>query len=279
MEPDLEKIREVQRDAWNKSSVGWKKWDDMTMNFMKPTGDEIIRALQLKETDTVLDVATGTGEPGLTMATMLAHGKVIATDLAEQMLAIAAENAANRNIKNFETRCCDVSAFPFADNTFDAISCRFGFNLFPDMQLALNEMVRVLKPGGRIAAGVWGAAEKNTWIATSMSTMITMLQLKPPAPGAPGIFRCAEQGLMAGLFAKAGLKNITQKEVAGKLKCDTIDLYWRFITETSSPVAFSKADDPLKEKIKEEILGKVKQKYPEGNIAFDSNSIVISGIK
>ena len=279
MEPQLEKIREVQKDAWNKSSAGWKKWDDMTMNFMKPTGDEIIHALQLKDTDTVLDIATGTGEPGLTMATQLTHGKVIATDLAEEMLAVAAENAAKRNIKNFETRCCDVSALPFEDNTFDAVSCRFGFNLFPDMRLALNEMIRVLKPGGRIATGVWGAAEKNSWIATSMGTMISMLQLKPPAPGTPGVFRCAEQGLMTGLFAKAGLKNITQKEVAGKLICGTLDMYWSFITETSSPVAFSKADDGLKLQIKEEILGKVKQKYPAGNIAFDSSAIVICGVK
>ena len=279
MEPELEKIREVQKDAWNKSSAGWKKWDDMTMNFMRPAGDEIIHALQLKDTDTALDVATGTGEPGLTMAKMLTHGKVIATDLAEEMLAVAAENAAKRNIKNFATRCCDVSALPFEDNTFDAVSCRFGFNLFPDMHLALNEMVRVLKPGGRIATGVWGAAEKNSWIATSMGTMISMLQLKPPAPGAPGVFRCAEQGLMADLFAKAGLKNITQKEVAGKLQCDSIDVYWSFITETSSPVVFSKADDALKLQIKEEILGKVKQKYPAGNIAFDSSAIVICGEK
>ena len=279
MEPELEKIREVQKEAWNKSSAGWKKWDDMTMNFMRPAGDEIIHTLQLKDTDTVLDVATGTGEPGLTMATMLTHGKVIATDLAEEMLAVAAENAAKRNIKNFATRCCDVSALPFEDNTFDAVSCRFGFNLFPDMRLALNEMIRVLKPGGRIATGVWGAAEKNSWIATSMGTMISMLQLKPPAPGTPGVFRCAEQGLMTGLFAKAGLKNITQKEVAGKLICGTLDMYWSFITETSSPVAFSKADDGLKLQIKEEILGKVKQKYPAGNIAFDSSAIVICGVK
>ena len=60
MEPELEKIREVQKVAWNKSSASWKKWDDMTMNFMKPTGDEIIHALQLKDADTVLDFATGT---------------------------------------------------------------------------------------------------------------------------------------------------------------------------------------------------------------------------
>ena len=279
MEPELEKIREVQKDAWNKSSAGWKKWDEMTMNFMKPVGDEIIHALQLKDTDTVLDVATGTVEPGLTMAAMLTRGKVIATDLAEEMLAVAAENAAKRNIKNFETRCCDVSALPFEDNTFDAVSCRFGFMLFPDMQLALSEMVRLLKPGGRIATGVWGAAEKNSWISTSMGTMISMLQLKLPSPGAPGVFRCAEQGLMTDLFAQAGLKNISEKEVVGKLTCSTLDVYWSFITEVSSPVAFSKADNALKLQIKEEILGKVKQKYPSGNIAIDSNAIVICGEK
>ena len=279
MDPQLEKIREVQKEAWNKSSAGWKKWDDLNMRFMKPTGDEMIRALQLSDTDTVLDVATGTGEPGLTMAAMLTRGKVIATDLSEEMLAVAAENAAKRNIKNFETRCCDVSVLPFEDNSFDAVSCRFGFNLFPDMQLALSEMVRVLKPGGRIATGVWGTAEKNSWTAISMGIMISMLQLKPPAPGAPGVFRCAAPGLMADLFANEGLKNITQKEVAGKLLCDNIDVYWSFITETSSPVAFSKADDALKLQIKEEILGKVKQKYPSGNIAFDSSAIVICGEK
>src|SRR5690349_7571518 len=154
MDPHLEKIREVQKEAWNKSSAGWKKWDDMMMTFLKPVTNEIIHMLLLSDDDIVMDVATGTGEPGLTIASMLKQGKVTATDLSENMLAVAEENAVNRGINNFETVCCDVSALPFEDGTFTAVSCRFGFNLFPDMQLALSEMLRVLKPGGRMAASV-----------------------------------------------------------------------------------------------------------------------------
>src|SRR5438132_13215208 len=127
MEAQLEQIREQQKETWNKFSPGWRKWDTLTMEFLKPVGDEIIRFLKPHGDELVLDVAAGTGEPGLTIATMLAGGKVIVTDLAEGMLEVARENAARRGIKNFETIACDVSEMPFADNTFDAISCRFGF--------------------------------------------------------------------------------------------------------------------------------------------------------
>src|SRR3990172_6011142 len=122
MEQQLEQIRQQQKESWNKFSSGWKKWDDLTMDFLKPMGNEIIRLLNPKNDDVVLDVAAGTGEPGLTIASMLTGGKVIITDLAEDMLEIARENAIRRGIKNIETRACDVCEIPFADNTFDAIS-------------------------------------------------------------------------------------------------------------------------------------------------------------
>lgn len=83
------------------------------------------------------------------------------TDLAEGMVDIARENALMRGINNIETLTCDVSDIPFLDNSFDAISCRFGFMFFPDMLLAAKEMHRVLKPGGRIATSVWNVPEKN----------------------------------------------------------------------------------------------------------------------
>ena len=67
MTTQLESIRQQQKDSWNKNSSGWKKWDHMTMEFLKPMGDEIIRTLNVKDDDIVLDVAAGTGEPGLTI--------------------------------------------------------------------------------------------------------------------------------------------------------------------------------------------------------------------
>ncbi|MDQ3022065.1 MAG: methyltransferase domain-containing protein [Bacteroidota bacterium] len=281
METQLEQIREQQKESWNKFSPGWKKWDELTMDFLKPMGDEIIQLLKPKDDDVVLDVAAGTGEPGLTIAAMLRNGKVISTDLAEGMLEIARENAAKRGIKNFETKACDVCELPFADNAFDAVSCRFGFMFFPDMLLAAKEMVRVLKPGGRIATSVWNVPEKNFWVTATMSTINKNMQLPPPPPGAPGMFRCAKSGFIADLFRQAGLKNISETEVSGKLNSGTTDVYWNMITEVGAPVvaALSKADDALKAKIKSEVYELINQKYPDGKIAIDSSAIVIYGEK
>ncbi|HMK05000.1 MAG TPA: class I SAM-dependent methyltransferase, partial [Ferruginibacter sp.] len=131
MKFEHEQVVDQQKDSWNNSSAGWKKWDDLTMDFLKPTGDMIIELVDPKDGDIILDIAAGTGEPGLTIASKLKSGKVIMTDLSEEMLEIARKNATREGIKNIDTRVCDVSELPFADNSFDAISCRFGFMFFP----------------------------------------------------------------------------------------------------------------------------------------------------
>ena len=93
MEQQLEQIRDQQKQSWNKFSAGWKKWDELVMDFLKPMGDEIIRLLNPQRTDVILDVASGTGEPGLTIAAKLSGGKVIITDLADHMLEIGCTNS------------------------------------------------------------------------------------------------------------------------------------------------------------------------------------------
>src|SRR5437667_6574306 len=103
IEPPLEQIRDQQKETWNKFSPGWKKWDELTMSFLKPMGDEIIRLINPKDGETILDVAAGTGEPGLTIAEMIPNGSVIVTDIAEGMLAIARENADRRGLRNLTT--------------------------------------------------------------------------------------------------------------------------------------------------------------------------------
>lgn len=281
MEQQLEEIREQQKNSWNKFSGGWKKWDTVMMDFMKPKGNEIIRLIDPKEDDVILDIAAGTGEPGLTIASMLTGGKVFITDLSDDMLEIARENAAKKGIKNIETVACDVCELPFADNTFDAISCRFGFMFFPDMLLAAKEMARVLKPGGKIATAVWNVPEKNFWVTAIGGTINRNMQLPAPAPEAPGMFRCSKAGLIQDLFKQAGLKNTSEKEITGKLKCETADGYWNMMTEVAAPfvAALSKADDAMRNKIKEEVYEAVEQKYPDGNVTIDSSALVIYGEK
>jgi ubiquinone/menaquinone biosynthesis C-methylase UbiE len=281
MQQQLEDIREQQKASWNKFSPGWKKWDEMTMDFLKPMGDAIIQQLHLKDGDVVLDVAAGTGEPGLTIASKLKTGKVIISDLADDMLVVAHEKAAQKGITNVEFLACDVCDMPFADNTFDAISCRFGFMFFPDMLLAAKEMARVLKPGGRIATSVWNVPEKNFWVTATMGTLNKNMELPAPPPGSPGMFRCAKDGFIADLFTQAGLKNVSQKEVTGKMNAQTADVYWSFMTEVVAPVvgALSKADDATKAKIKAEVYHAINQKFPNGNVQIDSSALVICGEK
>jgi len=281
MEDQLVQIREQQREVWNKFSEGWKKWDDLTMDFLKPMADAIIRRLKPEHEDIILDVASGTGEPGLTIASMLRGGKVIAIDLAEGMLDVALEKANRRGIKNYEAFTCDVCDLPFPDNSFDAISCRFGFMFFPDMSLAAKEMVRVLKPGGRIAVTVWNEPEKNFWATSVLSIVNKNMKVVPPPQGAPGLFRCAKSGLIPDLLKQAGLKNISETEVGGKLKPGNRKIYWNFMTEVVAPVvaALNNADCEMKVKVRSEVFSLIKQKYPDGALTLDSNAYVIYGEK
>jgi len=281
MEQQLLEIREQQKASWDKFSPGWKKWDEIFMDFLKPMGDEIINLIKPKGKETVLDVASGTGEPGLTIASMLNGGKVVITDLSDDMLEIAREHARTKGINNIETRSCDVCELPFADNTFDAVSCRLGFMFFPDISLATKEMARVLKPGGRIAASVWSSPEKNFWVTAIAGTINRNMELPPPPPGAPGMFRCAKSGLILDLFKDAGLKNTAENEVAGKLKCGTTDVYWTMMTEIAAPfvAALSNADDAMKEKIRKEVFQLVGEKYPDGLVNIEAGSLVVYGEK
>jgi ubiquinone/menaquinone biosynthesis C-methylase UbiE len=281
MEHSLTLIRDQQKESWNKFSTGWKNWDNIVMDFLSPMGKEIIRLIHPSGEDIVLDVAAGTGEPGLTIAAMLSGGKVISTDLSEDMLAVAKLKAAAKNIKNFETKIADVSELPFGDNSFDAISCRFGFMFFPDMQLAAKEMVRVLKPGGRVAIAVWNVPQKNFWVTAIMGSINKIMQLPPPPAGAPGMFRCAAPGLMQQIFTDAGLKNISETVIDSSLNMDNNEMFWKMHTEVGAPIvaALNKADEEMKAKIKADTFSRLDEKFSGLAVTPEASALIIYGEK
>lgn len=69
MPSSLDQIRDQQRETWDRFSAGWKKWDTLVLGWLAPYGEAMIRHAKLREDSNVLDVAAGTGEPGLTAAT------------------------------------------------------------------------------------------------------------------------------------------------------------------------------------------------------------------
>lgn len=281
METGLEQIREQQKQSWNKFSPGWKKWDDFTMDFLRPMGDAIINSLQLKAEDHVLDIATGTGEPGLTIAGRIPKGKVTGTDLAEDMLVIARENARAKGLDNYETVATDVCELPFEAETFDAISCRMGFMFFPDMELAAREMYRVLKPKGRLSTSIWEGPQHNDWITTIMSIIHKYIVPPPPVPDAPGMFRCAEPGKITNLLKQVGFRNITEQQISGKIDYKTFDRYWEIMLDIGAPIvaALSSADDTTTATIKAEVSALFKSKNKAGEAILEYAATVISAEK
>jgi SAM-dependent methyltransferase len=235
----------------------------------------------LNDADSVLDIATGTGEPGLTIARQVPNGKVTGTDLAEDMLLIASGNAEAQGIKNYTTAIADVCELPFASETFDALSCRMGFMFFPNMQTAAQQMYRVLKPGGRAATSVWAAPNLNNWVTTTMSVIQKHVQLPPPVPGAPGMFRCSEPGLIAGLFANEGFKNITETTITGKVNYHSFNQYWEMMLDVGAPIvaALSTTDDATRETIKQEVATLFKTRNNAGEAMLDFAAIIVAGEK
>ncbi len=279
MSTSFEQIREHQKEIWNKFSPGWDKWDAFTMAFLRPMGEAIIRELNLPPTAAVLDIATGTGEPGLTIARNLPRSSVVGTDLAEGMLETARARAKSAGLKNYRTQAADVCALPFPDASFDAISCRMGFMFFPDMALAAREMARVLKRGGRCATSVWMGPEGNPWITTMMATINKHAPQPPPVPGAPGMFRCAAPELIAGLFRDAGFGDVKESVVSGQVVFDSPAQYWELMMDVAAPVvaAMSKIDAATQAKIKADVFAALER--PGGKVPLNYSSRIIAGTR
>jgi len=281
MEPVLSEISNQQKNTWNEFSGNWKKWDAITMTFLHPMGEEMIEFLNPTGKQLILDIAGGTGEPGLHIASLLSGGKVVITDIAENMLEVAKEKVRQTGIQNVEFITCDVSELPFRNESFDAISCRFGFMFFPDLRLAANEMYRVLKPGGKIAAAVWNIPEKNFWVTATMGTIMKNLEMSPPPPDTSGMFRCAKPGRMKTVFENAGFSNYHEKEITSLLETATVEQYWEMMTEVGAPIlaALRKADEKMKDKIKKEVFELVRQKNKTGQVKLEASALVLTANK
>src|SRR5437016_9599884 len=175
-----DEIRDAQRETWAGLSAGWEKWDSIIMEQLRPVGAAMIERLAIAEDQQHLDIASGTGEPGLTVATLAPRGHVVLTDLATEMLEIATRRAEGKGITNFETRVCSADDLPFDDATFDSVSVRFGYMFFPDLAKATAEFARVLKPGGRLCSSVWVMPEENPWTTIAMQAIATEVVVAPP---------------------------------------------------------------------------------------------------
>ncbi|HVU71537.1 MAG TPA: class I SAM-dependent methyltransferase [Mycobacteriales bacterium] len=276
-----EEVRASQRAAWDGLSAAWDKWERVILEQLQPVGTAMTDRLEPRDGHHVLDIASGTGEPGLSIARLVPNGRVVLTDLAPDMLDVAARRAKEHGLTNVETRVCSADDLPFEDASFDAVSVRFGFMFFPDLPAATDELVRVLKPGGRLCASVWVDPDRNPWTSIAMQAIGSEVPLPPADPDGPNMYRCAAPGQVSALYASAGLRDIAEWDIGVELVTQSADEYWQVLSEHVSlaAAALRKADDATRERIRDRAIRDVRPYTADGQVRVPGLARCIVGTK
>ncbi len=279
--PSTEEIRASQRATWARLSGGWEKWDLVIMDQLGPVGTAMIESLDIAEDQQHLDIASGTGEPGLTIARLLPRGRVMLTDLSAEMLDVAARRAEAQRITNIETRVCSADDLPIDDATFDSISVRFGYMFFPDAASATAEFARVLKPGGRICSSVWVKPEENPWTSILMQAIATEVELAPADPDGPNMFRCGAPGCVSAVYEAAGLRDVAEWDVGVEVVTSSPAEYWEMMSEHVSlaVAALQQVDEPAQERIRATVIANVSEYQKDGKVRVPGVARCIVGTK
>ena len=279
--PSGDEIRESQRKAWAGLSAGWEKWDSLIMDQLGPVTTAIIERLDISPDQQHIDIASGTGEPGLTVARLAPLGHIVLTDLAGEMLEIARRRAELQGITNFETKTCSADDLPFGDATFDSVSVRFGYMFLPDVAAATAEFARVLKPGGRLCSSVWVKPEENPWTSIAMQAIATEAVLAPQDPDGPNMFRCAAPGYVTNLYEAAGLNDVEEWDVRLELVTNSPEQYWEMISEHVSlaVAALKQVDESARNRIAKVVKDNVSVYEVEGAVRVPGMARCIVGTR
>ncbi|HWX41659.1 MAG TPA: class I SAM-dependent methyltransferase [Blastocatellia bacterium] len=285
--------------AWAESALYWEKHRAVIRAMFAPITDALLHDAGIRSGESVLDVAGGTGEPSLTIAAGFraqapppgpvetdgggAHRRrLVCTDAVFAMVSAARQEAVRLSLTDIEFCACLGDALPFPANSFDVVLSRLGTMFFPDTLAALTELLRATKPGGRLALAVWRSSEVNPFFRIVTDVMSHYVESPPEDPQAPGAFRFAEAGVLAGLLRRAGAIQVTERIVPFKIEAPIpLDRFWYVRSELS---------DTLREKVKKlsaeqlrsvegEVTEAARQFFKSGKMAFPGEVIVVGARK
>ena len=206
---DPVKYKNTTHDQWQTAAEAWFRWSPTLNQWLGKSTDTMLDMAGISTGHRVLDIAAGAGEQSITTAKRVgATGFVLATDISSNILAFAQQMAKQAGLNNIETQVMDGENLTIPEATFDAVISRVGLIYFPDQQRALKEMLRVLKPGGKVAAIVYSTPDKNQFFSVPVSIIRNRAKLPPPLPGQPGPFSLGEEGVIEKAFMQAGFINV-----------------------------------------------------------------------
>ena len=232
-----EQVIEGQRQDWNRVAGGWEKWDRFFDEQMAFLNHRLVADARVRPGMRVLDLGSGTGYPALLAAqTVRTNGQVIGVDLAAQMLDAARRKATSLKLSNLTFQTGDVTSLPFEQASFDAVTTRFCLMFLPEIQKAVTEIARVLKPNAWLASAVWSAPDKNPYLKIPIDIIKQFIEIPPPDPTTPGIFRLAKPGDLTSMLQQAGLVDISEQEFLGDVQFSVAEEYFSSLMDIAAPI-------------------------------------------
>lgn len=230
----------------------------------------------------VLDLACGTGEPAISLASAVGpRGRVVGIDLNGELLEVSRRRAAQRSLTNLSFHPADAHALPFADASFDLVSSRFGVMFFAQVGRALAEAHRVLCPGGRIALLAWGPFEQPYFLTT-----IAVVSHHVPGPvlrpGSPDMFRFSQPGSLTSELRSAGFTRVEERTVTVPWTWPgTPEEVWDYFRQVTAPFRPLLAAIPTEkaEQVNQEVLAAIHRLYDGKQVNFTVDVVLASGRK
>jgi ubiquinone/menaquinone biosynthesis C-methylase UbiE len=227
----------------------------------------------------ILDLASGTGEPAITLASRIGpSGHVTALDLSAELLEIAETRAQERGLQNFSVRQADAHQLPFSDASFDLVTSRFGVMFFDNR--ALQEARRVLKPEARACFMAWGPWEQPFW-----STMMAVAHkyaggtLVPPGQHP---CRFGKPGSLSEELRRAGFQKVEEETRTLPWTWNgPAEEIWEQAQACSTPFLpmLSRVPAAKRDEMNREVLASLNQYADGGSIKFAAVVVMASGEK
>jgi ubiquinone/menaquinone biosynthesis C-methylase UbiE len=256
-----------------------QRWRQPSAAIGRAMTEAIVREARVEPNMRVLDVASGTGEPAISIATLLNRtGEVVATDISPAPLKIGEARARERALTNIRFQQADVQQLPFDAASFDRITCRLGVMFFADLPRALSEMRRVLKNGGRVTLLAWGTMDQPYFDTTVGTVLRTLPELELPASGAK-MFKFGTPGVLAGAMRTAGFTAIEENFTHVSWNWPgTPDDLWAYFQEVTIPFKplFDAIPTERREEVDARVLQALSDRSEDGEVKFDAEILLAS---
>jgi SAM-dependent methyltransferase len=254
---DAQLQRRIQRYGWDRAVDYYEaSWAAQ----LKPAQDVLLALAALQPGERVLDIACGTGLVTWPAAEAVGPGgTVVATDISEKMVQFTAAEARARGLTQVQCARMGAESLEFPDGSFDAVLCALGLMYVPEVETALAEMRRVLAPGGRAVAAVWGARSRCGW-----ADIFPIVESRVQSDVCPMFFQLGTGDSLADSFARAGFHDVRTERLSTELLYDSGDAA-ADAAFAGGPVAmaYSRFDDETRQSAREDYIASI-AKFREG---------------